>query len=61
MRTRHPMYTIVCARTGEEVGPRYGGARGYFNAEEWRKANDILLPHTEVVPAPPRLPRRGGR
>jgi len=52
------MYAIVCARTGEEVGPRYGGARGYEHAEEYRKAHDIEHPHAEVVPAPLRLPRR---
>lgn len=54
---KHPMYAIV-DRHGEEVGPRYGGRRGYEHAEEYRKANDILHPTGQVVEAPKRLPRR---
>lgn len=55
------MYAIVDTRTGEEFGPRYGGRDGYAHADEYRRANNILHPHAEVVVAPPRLPRRGGR
>lgn len=55
------MYAIVDSRTGEEFGPRYGGRDGHWHAEEYRRANNIAHPHAEVVVAPPRLPRRGGR
>jgi hypothetical protein len=55
------MYAIVDTRSGEEFGPRYGGPRGYDDADEYRRAHDIEHPHAEVIIAPPRLPRRGGR
>ncbi len=54
---KRPQFTIVDP-DGDEIGPRYGGRCGYDHAEEWRKANDIAHPRAEVVPAPPRLPRR---
>lgn len=54
---KHTMYAIV-DRHGEEVGPRYGGPSGYDDAEDYRKANDILHPTGQVVEAPKRLPRR---
>jgi hypothetical protein len=57
---KRPQFTVVTP-DGDEIGPRYGGARGYEDADEWRKANDIAHPRAQVVEAPLRLPRRGGR
>jgi len=60
--TRHPLYAIV-DRNGDEIGPRYGGARGYADADDHRRANNVAHPTAQVVDARdlPRLPRRGGR
>lgn len=57
MRTRRPMYTIV-DRDGVEHGARYGGRHGYEHAEERCREVRYWHPTAEVVPAPPRLPRR---
>lgn len=56
--TRRPIYAIVCARTGDELAARY---RDHSHAEERCHEVRYWHPAAEVVEAPPRLPRRGGR
>ncbi len=60
---KRPQFAIIDPRTGDEIGPRYGGRDGCADADEYRRANDIAHPHAQVVDARdlPRLPRRGGR
>ena len=54
---KRPLYAIVTP-DGDEIGHRYGGERGYEDAEERCREVRYLHPRAEVVEAPPRLPRR---
>ncbi len=55
----HPLYAIICARTGDEFAARYHEHSDA--AEILRTGWGLLHPAAEVVDAPRTLPRRGGR